>query len=331
MALNEAPATTDVGTDWLTSAAPFPSAAVVGVGVGVRVDVGVDVNVRVSVPVGAAVGVRVGVDVIVGVGVGVPVAPEVGVRVGVTVSVGVNVGVLVGVLVGVVVTVGVAVTVGIGVGVLVGVLEGVAVGAPGVAVGVPVGVMLGVFVRVGVNVRVGVGDGVGVGVEPAPTATVRTALLFDMSASAWLPITPATTARLPACRGVTTIDTLSEPVAGHITVVEGSLPPGTRTQGPAVELAELIVTAGEKIAVTHTPLPPAVFTRIEKLPPTPTAGLDGGTMPVTDRSAGAWPASTPVSDSVTGTPSLRIRPNQPESIFRLPFFRSRFRTRTHPS
>jgi hypothetical protein len=317
VALNEAPPTTEGGTDWLTSVAPLASAAVVGVGVGVRVDVGV--GVRVGVPVGAEVCVRVGVGVIVGVGVGVLVAPEVGVRVDVTVSAGVTVGVLVGVFVGV------------GVGVLVGVLVGVDVVPRGVTVGVHVGVMLGVFVGVGVTVGVGVGDGVGVGVEPVPTDTVTTALLFDMSGSPWFPITPATTSRFPICRGVTTIATLVEPVVGHITVVEGSLPPGTRRQAPAVELPELIVTAGEKIAVTHTPLPPAVFTRIEKLPAIPTAGLDGGTMPVTDRSGRAWPASTPVSDSVAGTPSRRIRRNHPESIFRLPFFRSLFRRRTHSS
>ena len=321
MALNEVPATTEGGTDWLTSAAPLASAAVLGVGVGVRVDVGVDVTVHVGVPVGAEVGVRVGVGVIVGVGVGVPVAADVGVRVDVTVSVGVTVGVLVGVFVGV--------GVGVGVGGLVGVLVGVDVGAPGVAVGVHVGVMLGVVVGVGVIVGVGVGDGVGV--EPVPTNTVRTALLFDKSASAWLPITPATTARLPACTGVTTTATLVDPVAGHITVVEGSLPPGTRTQGPAVELPELIVTAGEKIAVTHTPLPPAVFTRIEKLPATPTAGLDGGTIPVTDRSGRAWPASAPVSDSVAGTQSRRILRNRPEGIFKLPLSRSAISMGTHPS
>jgi hypothetical protein len=130
---------------------------------------------------------------------------------------------------------------------------------------------------------------------------------------------------------VTTIATLVEPVPGHITVVEGSLPPGTRTQGPAVELAELIVTAGEKIAVTHTPLPPAVFTFIEKLPATPTAGLDGGLMPVTDRSGSAWPASVPVSDSVAGTLSRRILRNHPEGIFELPFSRSAILMETHPS
>ena len=110
------------------------------------------------------------------------------------------------------------------------------------------------------TVRIGVLVSVGVGVAPVPTDTVRTALLFDMSASAWLPITPATTERFPVCRGVAPIVTLEAPVAGHITVVEGSLPPGSRRQGPAVEFPELIVTAGEKIAVTHTPLPPAEFT-----------------------------------------------------------------------
>jgi hypothetical protein len=122
--------------------------------------------------------------------------------------------------------------------------------------------------------------------------------------------------------GVAAIVTLEAPVAGHVNVVDGSLPPGTTRQGPPAELAELIVTAGEKTTVTHTPLPPAVFTSIEKLPATPTAGLDGGRIPVTERSGRVWPASAPVSDSVAGTPSRRIRRNQPESIFRLPFSRS---------
>jgi hypothetical protein len=167
---------------------------------------------------------------------------------GTGVSVGDTGGVAVGVFVGVTVDVLVGELVGAAVAVFVGVSVGVNVGPPGVIVGVPVGVILGVFV------------GVGVGVAPVLTATVRTALLFDISASAWFPITPATTERFPVCRGVAAMVTLEAPVAGHMTVVEGSFPPGTRRQGPAVEFPELIVTAGEKIAVTHTPLPPAEFT-----------------------------------------------------------------------
>jgi hypothetical protein len=129
-----------------------------------------------------------------------PIEPEPGLTeftrgAGTAVGVGVPVGKAVGLFGGVPVVVGVGVLVGAAVGVLVGVLVGVSVGPPGVRVGVPVGVTVGVTVRVGVTV--GLGVGVEVRVAPALTNTVRAALLFDMLASAWSPITPATIERSP--------------------------------------------------------------------------------------------------------------------------------------
>ena len=130
VAVNVAPARTDVGTDWLTKVAPLPGGGGVGVHVGVRVGVAVRVGVRV------AVAVRVGA---VTVAVGVLVAVLVGVWVGVFVGVGaapVGVRVAVG---------GTGVDVAVG-GTTVGVR--VAVGGTGVSVGVAVG-----------GTGLGVGDG----------------------------------------------------------------------------------------------------------------------------------------------------------------------------
>jgi hypothetical protein len=95
---------------------------------------------------------------------------------------------------------------------------------------------------------------------------------------------PATRLRAPATCAAMLIVTLDKPVAGQVTVVDGS--PGVLFAAqPAVELPALNVTAGVKIAVTVRPLAPAVPpSAMRKEPGVPTAGLEGGVMPVTDRS-----------------------------------------------
>ena len=99
------------------------------------------------------------------------------------------------------------------------------------------------MVGVEVGVAVSVGVGVGVGVDPDPIGTVNRPLLFDISGSASFPMTPATTLRIPAVRGVTLIATLASPTAGQMTVVDES-PAAALAAHPADDPAELNVTAG---------------------------------------------------------------------------------------
>jgi len=154
--------------------------------------------------------------------------------------------------------------------VLVAVEVGVDVATVGVRVAVPW--EAGVAVGVGVLLSVGCGVGVlvGVGVEPALTEIVRRPLLFTMSGSASIPITPATTLRVPAVFGEMLIVTLGTPVAGHNTVVAAS-PLAALAAQPAVEPAASKVTAGWKIAVTVTPdAPPGAETPTFTASGTPT-------------------------------------------------------------
>ncbi len=169
--------------------------------------------------------------------------------------------------------------VGVGVGVKppVGVLVGV-------RVGVAVGVTVGVLARVGV--AVGDVDGVceGVGVAAALIVIVALPLLFDMTGSASFPITPATTLNGIACSGTTRIATVESPVAGQVTVVDGS-PLEALAAQPAVEPEALHVTAGWKIAITVTSDEPAgAETPIVTVNGSPTVALAGATTPVSDRS-----------------------------------------------
>lgn len=154
----------------------------------------------------------------------------------------------------------------------------------GVPVDAGVGVAVAVLVRVGV--AVGVVDGVceGVGVAAALTMIVALPLLFDITGSASFAITPATTLSGTACNGTMLIATVESPVAGQVTVVEGS-PPEALAAQPAVEPEAFHVTAGWKIAITVTSDAPAgAATPIVTVNGTPTVALAGAATPVSDRS-----------------------------------------------
>jgi hypothetical protein len=185
---------------------------------------------------------------------------------GVPVAVGEGVSVPAGVFV----RVGVGVAVGVRVGVKVAVAVGVDVGPPGVGVDVLVGVFVGVFA--------------GAGVAEAVTAIVALPLLFDMTGSASLPTTPATTLSGPACWGVTLITTAERPLAGQITVVDGS-PPAELAAQPTVESDGLNATAGWKIAMTATPdAPVGAHSPTRTVKGAPIIPPVGARIPVTARS-----------------------------------------------
>ena len=175
-------------------------------------------------------------------------------------------------------------------------------------VGVPVGARVGVAVAVTVAVagRVGVPVGViegvceAVGVAAALTAIVALPLLFDITGSASFAITPATTFNGTACCGTTLIATAERPVAGQVTVVEGS-PLEVLTVQPAVEPEAFHVTAGWKIAVTVTPDAPAADTPMVTVNGSPTVALAGATTFVSDRSA-AWARRIAASAQASPTP-----------------------------
>jgi hypothetical protein len=125
----------------------------------------------------------------------------------------------------------------------------------GAAVGVGVGVLVGVRVGEAARVGVAVGPGgvpVGVGVDPVPMEICAFELLFDMKVSASFPMTPATTLRVPTCRGTALRMTEETPEAGQETVVEGS-PAAALAVQPAEEPPALKSTAGWKITVTAVP------------------------------------------------------------------------------
>jgi hypothetical protein len=187
------------------------------------------------------------------------------------------------------------------VGVGVGVRE--PVGVPlRVAAGVAVGVTVAVFVRV--SVVVGVIDGVceGVGVAAAWTAITALPLLFDMTGSVSFAITPATTFNGAACSGMTLIATAETPVAGQVTVVEGS-PAAPLAAQPLVEPEALQVTAGWKIAITVTPDAPAgADTPMVTVNGSPRVALAGATTFVSDTSI-AWARRTAASAHASPTPS----------------------------
>src|ERR1700693_1596805 len=101
----------------------------------------------------------------------------------------------------------------------------------------------------------------------SPTSVVMTAVvaedeLLDITGSNSLPMTPATTLRLPADLSVTWIVT-SAPVQGQVTVVEGSQVAAIAAQ-PAEDAAALNVTAGwttdVKTTVTVAPVEPVPAT-----------------------------------------------------------------------
>jgi hypothetical protein len=128
-------------------------------------------------------------------------------------------------------------------------------------------------------------------------------LLFDMTGSLSFAITPATTLSGAACSGMTLIATAETPVAGQVTVVEGS-PLETLAVQPAVEPDASNVTAGWKIAVTVTPDAPAgVDTPTVTVNGTPTVALAGAKTPVSDRSI-AWARRIAASAHASATPRV---------------------------
>jgi len=199
--------------------------------------------------------------------------------------------------------------VGVGVGVNVGVCVFVNV-AEGVGVLVPVGVeFVGEFVGVGEE-AVEVGDGV----APGAIEIVCRPLLLDISGSASFPITPATTLRAPATRGVRLTETLATPVAGHVTVVEESLV-AALAKHPAEDPAALNATAGWKINVTVTPdAPPGTEIPTLTVRGEPTFPEPGAETFATDRSydcanrSAASPAATATRTALREDRAPAMRP-----------------------
>ncbi len=169
------------------------------------------------------------------------------------------------------------------------------------AVGVGVGVTVAVLVRA--TVAVGVIDAVcdGVGVAAELIVIVALPLLFDRTGSVSFATTPATTLSGAACSGMTLIATAERPVAGQVTVVEGS-PLEPLAAQPAAEPEALHVTAGWKIAITVTPDAPAgADTPMVTVNGSPTVALPGATMFVSDRSAD-WARRIAASTHADPTP-----------------------------
>jgi len=98
-----------------------------------------------------------------------------------------------------------------------------------------------------------------------------------MKGSASFPITPATTLRVPTCRGTTLRATEETPEAAQETVVEGS-PAAALAVQPAEEPPALKSTAGWKITVMAVPDAPAgaknSTTTIKGAPTFPPAGAE---------------------------------------------------------